>query len=260
MRTQNRRSNNIGQAGFTICGTASCQTSIIFAGFIAFYIISFLWDIFTILGGYNALFISQMPNCVSRAGFDAIDPALVLVLIFIACFHAISLVWIIGFIHSKAMSQNCLGGEMIDVPTEWPSVCGTGCEWAICIPLTCFDLFMIIQFGLSLYVFLFLEQLIYDEPETFVDKFCVSYEDTEEAYSFMFIALIFFILHIISSCIYCCLLRVATNDVSILQRGQQRITSPPPQDRQPLNPNVNNQQQQRRQGNNRMNNQRRLNQ
>lgn len=139
------------------------------------------------------------------------------------------------------MTQNCLGGEMIDVPTEWPSVCGSGCEWAICIPLTCHELFMVIQFGLSLYVFLFLEQLLYAEPSAFVDKFCIGYEEVEEAYYMMFLSIIFFVLHLIGSCLYCCLLRVATNDISILQTGQQRIQSPPPQVVQPLNPNNNNQ-------------------
>ena len=159
------------------------------------------------------------------------------------------------------MGQNCFGGEMIDVPTEWPSLCGTGCEWAICIPLTCFDFFMILQFGLSLYVYLFLEELIYDEPEAYVDKFCIGYEEVEDAYMIMFLSLIFFILHIISSFIYCCLLRIATNDLSILQAGQQRITSPPPPDRQPLNAQSNKNkknQNQRRQA--KKNNQRRLNQ
>merc|ERR1712048_882978 len=122
-----------------------------------------------------------------------------------------------------------------------PNLCGSGCEWAICIPLTCHELFMVIQFGLSLYVFLFLEQLLYAEPSVFVDKFCIGYEEVEEAYYFMFLSIIFFVLHVIGSCVYCCLLRVATNDISILQSGQQRINSPPPQSVvQPLNPNSRN--------------------
>merc|ERR1712176_257233 len=103
-------------------------------------------------------------------------------------------------------------------------------------------MFMVIQFGLSLYVFLFLEQLLYDEPETFVDKFCIGYEDVEDAYYMLFLSIIFFVLHIISSCIYCCLLRIATNDLSILQTGQQRILNA--QDRQPLNAHNQNQRRQ----------------
>merc|ERR1719216_400632 len=100
----------------------------------------------------------------------------------------------------------------------------------------------------------------YDEPETFVDKFCIGYEEVEEAYEFMFLSLIFFVLHIISSCVYCCLLRVATNDLSILQTGQQRIlnSSANAQDRQPLNAQNNQNQNQRRQPV--RNNQRRMNQ
>merc|ERR1712176_1412245 len=112
-------------------------------------------------------------------------------------------------------------------------------------------MFMVIQFGLSLYVFLFLEQLLYDEPETWVDKFCIGYEDVEDAYYMLFLSIIFFVLHIISSCIYCCLLRIATNDLSILQSGQQQITLHNQSDTQPLNsqrrpPRRNNNQQQRR--------------
>eukprot|EP01083_Nonionella_stella_P250940 866368_1 len=200
-------------------GSHTCGTSIIFLGFVGFYILSFLWDIFVIRGGYLSLSIAQMPSCVNRAGFENISPTLVLILLFIACFHAIALVWIIGFVHSTQLTNSCLGAELIDVPTEWPKICGRQCEWGIVIPFTCFDVFMIIEFGLSLYVYLFLQQLIEDEPEQFVDKFCINFEEVEEAFEWMQISLIFFIGTIFMGCVYCCLIRIATNDISITQHG-----------------------------------------
>lgn len=194
-------------------GTNTCGTSVIFLGFIGFYILSFLWDIFVIRGGYLALGISELPSCVGRTEYFSISPALVLVMLFCACFHAISLVWIIGFVHSKNIGNcnDCWAGRgnMVDVPTEYNSR-------AICIPMCCFDLLMIIQFGLSLYVYLFLEQLIEYEPETYVDKFCIGYDETEEAFEWMQISLFFFIGTIMMGCLYCCLIRIATNGMFII--------------------------------------------
>lgn len=229
------------------CGTDTCPTSIIFAGFVAFYIFSFLWDVFVIRGGFLALSISQMPACVDRAGFDAMSPALILSLLFIACFHAISLVWIIGFVHSKQLTNDCLGAEIVDVPSEWPKICNMRCEMAICLPFTCFDALMVAQFALSLYVYLFLQQLIEEEPENFVEKFCIGFEETEEAFEWMQFSLFFFTGTVLMGLVYCCLIRVATNDVSILQHGRQQIRFDSPrfsdqQDRQqnvPLNPQQN---------------------
>ena len=214
--------------GLCICcdeqGSPSCRTSIIFLGFVAFYLLSFLWDIFVIVGGFQALSISELHACIDRAEYFSISPVLVLVLLFVACFHAIALVWIIGFVHSKPIVNCrwydcCFGRECVDVPTEF-------CSWTICIPFLCFDMLMIIQFGLSLYVYLFLEQLIEEEPDEFVDRFCIGYDQVEEAYMWMLLSIIFFILTILTGCLYCCLIRIATNDISILQPGQQQFMSP----------------------------------
>jgi len=189
----------------------------IFLGFVAFYFISFMWDIFTIRGGYLSLAIAQSAPCVDRTGFANIGPALILVLLFTACFHAISLVWIIGFLHSRTAAGGWRnGGRLVDVP-------GKG-DWLspfFCVPNCCFETLMVIQFGLGLYVYLFLEQLVEEEPEAFVERYCVSFEDAEAAMEWMSLSMVFFVGTLVSGCVYCCMIRVATDDISILQPGQQ---------------------------------------
>mmetsp|Transcript_51804 Transcript_51804/g.82637 ORF Transcript_51804/g.82637 Transcript_51804/m.82637 type:complete len:252 (-) Transcript_51804:54-809(-) len=208
----------------TAC-SASCPTSMIFLSFVAFYIFSFLWDIFILLGGWSALPISQSPACVARSGYDNISPALVLVLLFIAVFHATALVWIIGFVHWKSVSSHCLtseywsNGHCVDVPTEY-------CHPSLYIPFCCFDLLMIVQFGLSLYVFLFLNDLVENQPESYVDRFCGGYDDTEEAMLWMQISIYFFIGTCFMGCVYGVFIMIATNDRSILQEGRQPVFSP----------------------------------
>lgn len=197
----------------------------IFLGFVVFYTLSFLWDIFTIRGGYLSLAIAQSAPCVDRAGFTNIGPGLVLVLLFTACFHAVSLVWMIGFLHSKqARGGWRSGGELVDVPKDWLSP-------FFCVPNCCFETLMVIQFGLGMYVYLFLEQLVEEEPEAFVERFCVGFEEAEAAMEWMQLSLVFFVGTLVSGCVYCCLVRVATDDISILQPGAQSLD----RQRQPLN-------------------------
>ena len=189
----------------------------IFAGFVTFYVLSFLWDIFVVRGGYLSLSITQSAPCVERTGWS-ISPSICLVLLFAACFHAVSLVWMIGFIHSKQLSPRWSDGDfgILDVPKQWLSP-------FICVPFCFYATTMMIQFGLSLFVFLFLEQLIEEEPEQFVDKFCVGYEETEEALEWLQISLFFFLGTLVTGCIYCCLLRIATDDIALLQPGRQPL-------------------------------------
>eukprot|EP01083_Nonionella_stella_P171591 586408_1 len=223
------------------CG-GNCDSSILFAGFIAFYILSFLWDIFVIRGGYLALAIAQSSTCVNRTGFSNISPELILCLLFVACFHGISLVWIIGFMHSKAITNRWLGGELIDVPREWPKICGFTCDWAICLPGTLYEALLIAQFGLSVYVYEFLDDLNEVEPGEYVDHFCIGLDEAEEALMWMEISLVFFMCTVVMSCVYGCLIRIGTNDVSILEPGQQRVfresrDNDPQSDNRPLNAN-----------------------
>ena len=189
---------------------------------VVFYLISFLWDVFVLLGGWTALPITQSMACLERAGFSNMSSEFVLVMMFCAVFHAVSLVWIMGFVHSKDVPRTSRTivyvrpGQPRDVPPP-----NTWLHPLICCPFICLDVSMVVTVGLSLYTFLFLEQLMEYEPEPFVDRFCVSIDDTEEALLWMEISLMFFGLTFLMGCVYCCLIRVATKDVSILSPGNQ---------------------------------------
>mmetsp|Transcript_22745 Transcript_22745/g.36521 ORF Transcript_22745/g.36521 Transcript_22745/m.36521 type:complete len:243 (-) Transcript_22745:17-745(-) len=209
-----------------ICGCCPiCPPTILFLGFIGFYALSFLWDMFVLYGGWKTLALSQASSCVDRAGFENLTPTLIVVLLFVVIFHAIALIWIIGFVHWKSVSNNCFSpeywtnGHVVDVPESY-------CHPTLYIPFCCFDILTIIQFGLSFYVYLFLEDLMEDEPETYVDNFCVSFEDAEEAFEMTQLSLFFFLGVIIMGCVYSCFIMMATNDRSMLREGRQRITSP----------------------------------
>merc|ERR1712150_131507 len=71
------------------------------------------------------------------------------------------------------------------------------------------------------------EQLVEYEPAPFVERFCVSLEDVEDAFLYMQMSLMFFGLTLLMGCVYCCLIRVATKDISILTPGNQWDVSSP---------------------------------
>jgi len=208
--------------------TPSCGTSLIFLGFVTFYLISFLWDVFVILGGWTVLPITQQMACLERAGFSSMSSEFVLVMMFGAVFHAVSLIWIIGFVHTRDLPRSRRTDLWIrpGVPRDVP----LPKEWyhpALMAPFICLDVSMMVVLGLSVYTFLFLDQLMEREPEAFVDRFCISLEDTEEAFLWMEMSLMFFAMSFAMGCIYCCLIRVATKDVSILNPGAQWDISSP---------------------------------
>ena len=180
------------------------------------------------MGGWTALPITQSVPCLERAGYSNISSEFVLVMMFGAVFHAVSLLWIMGFVHTKDMARSSRTivyvrpGVPRDVPmpTDW-------LHPMLCCPFLCLDVSMVVTVGLSLYTFFFLEQLMEYEPETFVDRFCVSLDDTEEALLWMQISLMFFGMTLLMGCVYCCLIRIATKDISILSPGNQwDVTAP----------------------------------
>lgn len=192
-----------------------------FTAFALFYLTSFAWDACLIRGGYLSLPMLQLSECVSSNYFsDIINSAMVIVLIFAACTHAIVLVWIFGYLHSSNISTDCFIGLKSTLPTaKW-------CHLSLCVPWVIWYMLSILLFGLCLMLFLFdFDIKNNDFNEGIYNHYryqeCGGEVLVETSNFWMFLSLILFGFLFVLQYLYCTLLRVLAGHVSLISAGNQ---------------------------------------